>query len=68
MVVSPGFVADCLETLYELGEEGLEQFQQGGGQAENYRFVPCLNDNPTWLDTPADIVRQESINWLNPAL
>ncbi len=64
MVVSPGFVADCLETLYELGSEGREQFQAGGGQSENYRLVPCLNDAPLWLATLADIVRYESANWI----
>lgn len=66
MVVSPGFVADCLETVYELGREGLEQFQHGGGQPENYRFVPCLNDNSIWLDTLAEIARQESEGWIGP--
>jgi protoporphyrin/coproporphyrin ferrochelatase len=64
IVVSPGFVADCLETLYELGHEGLEQFQQRGGQAENYRLVPCLNDHSVWLDTLAEIVRHESASWI----
>ncbi len=64
MVVSPGFVADCLETLYELGPEGREQFQAGGGQAENYRLVPCLNEHPLWLDTLAEIVRHESASWV----
>ncbi|MBN1963371.1 MAG: ferrochelatase, partial [Anaerolineae bacterium] len=64
-VACPGFVADCLETLHELGIEGKEQFERGGGQAADYLLTPCLNDNPLWLDTMADIVRQESAGWLD---
>jgi ferrochelatase len=64
MVLCPGFVTDCLETAHELGIEGLEQFQHGGGRAENYRLVSCLNDNPIWLDAMADIVRQECAGWV----
>lgn len=62
-VASPGFVTDCLETLDELGHEGRETFVQGGGQAEGYHVVPCLNDDPAWLDAMAELVRRESAGW-----
>lgn len=63
LITSPGFVVDCLETLDELGNEGREQFEDGGGHAANYRLAPCVNDNPIWLDALADLVRRESAGW-----
>lgn len=62
-VVAAGFVADCLETLDELGNEGRAQFVEGGGKAENYYLCPCLNDYDGWLDTMSDITCQESMGW-----
>ncbi|MBE2253805.1 MAG: ferrochelatase [Myxococcus sp.] len=44
-VVTPGFVADCLETLEELGKAAVERFHQRGGQLT---VVRCLNDDPTF--------------------
>lgn len=64
LVFAPGFVADCLETLDELGNEGREEFVAGGGTADHYQLIPCLNDQPTWLEALADIVRQESLGWV----
>jgi len=43
-VVAPSFVADCLETLEELGVEGKKTFLSAGG--ENFSLVPCLNAAP----------------------
>jgi len=57
----PGFTADCLETLDEIGREGAEQFRSGGGEA--LHLVPCLNDHPTWLDAMAAIARTELMGW-----
>jgi protoporphyrin/coproporphyrin ferrochelatase len=68
LVFSPGFTADCLETLDELGNEGRDQFLEGGGKAENYRLAPCLNDHPTWLNTMTDIVRHEAQGWSETVL
>jgi ferrochelatase len=62
-VVAPGFTADCLETLDELGNEGLEQFEEAGG--EKYAVVPCLNDHPLWLDAMTEIITQELAGWLS---
>lgn len=61
VVVAPGFTADCLETLDELGREGNEIFRSCGG--EHLELVSCLNDHPRWLDTMASLVRRESSGW-----
>ena len=57
----PGFTADCLETLDEIGHEGARQFREGGGQT--LHLTPCLNSHPAWLGAMAAIVRQESAGW-----
>lgn len=50
-VVTPAFVADCLETLEEIAMEGKEEFLDAGG--ESFHHVPCLNDQDIWVDTMA---------------
>lgn len=55
VVLSPAFVSDCLETLEELGIRGREDFLAAGG--EEFRLVPCLNDNERWIDTLEKFVR-----------
>lgn len=47
-VVTPAFVADCLETLEEIAMEGEEQFKEAGGT--DYKHIPCMNDNEDWVD------------------
>ncbi len=61
-VAAPGFTADCLETLDELGNEGEEQFHEAGGK--RYSLIPCLNDHPAWLDGMTEILKQELGSWL----
>ena len=56
LVFSPAFVADCLETLIEIGEEYQEVFEEHGG--EKVELVPSLNDHPTWVTGLEDLVRQ----------
>ena len=46
-VVCPGFVADCLETLEEIGIEGRDTFLKAGGKA--FHAIPCLNEHPAWI-------------------
>ena len=46
LVMCPAFVADCIETLEEIGDRGREQFIEAGG--EELTLVPCLNDHPEW--------------------
>ncbi|MFD1259711.1 ferrochelatase [Entomomonas asaccharolytica] len=47
LVMSPAFVADCLETLEEIGIRGREQFLAAGGSS--FELIPCLNDTPSWV-------------------
>jgi ferrochelatase len=48
-VVTPAFVADCLETLEEIAMEANHQFKEHGG--ENFLAIPCLNDDDEWCAT-----------------
>jgi ferrochelatase len=61
-VALPGFTADCLETLDEIGNESREVFEGAGG--EHLRAIPCLNDHPRWIDAMEQIVRDEGQGWL----
>jgi ferrochelatase len=58
LVVSPAFVADCLETVIEIGEEYAELFKEHGG--EELRLVPSLNASPTWVKAVAGLIRASS--------
>ncbi|MCE9594151.1 MAG: ferrochelatase [Planctomycetes bacterium] len=57
LVIAPGFVSDCLETLEELGQRLAESFVEAGGQ--ELRVVPCLNDHPSAIKMLAALVRGE---------
>jgi len=48
-VVTPAFVADCLETLEEIAMEANHQFKEHGGK--NFLAIPCLNDDDEWCAT-----------------
>ena len=48
LVFSPAFVADCLETIYEIGTEYNDLFIKNGG--EKIQLVESLNDNPIWIE------------------
>ncbi|MEI7842979.1 MAG: ferrochelatase [Gallionellaceae bacterium] len=61
-VVCPGFVADCLETLEEIAQEGKEDFQHAGGGA--YHYIPCLNERPDWIAAMGDLVMANLQGWL----
>lgn len=56
LAFSPAFVADCLETLIEIGEEYNEIFQEHGG--EKVQLVPSSNDHPRFIDCLEDLVRK----------
>ena len=58
LVFSPAFVADCLETTVEVGEEYKEQFEELGG--EYWDLVPSLNSNDTWVECVKDLVESRS--------
>jgi ferrochelatase len=61
-VALPGFTADCLETVDEIGHESEEVFHEAGG--EKLRAMPCLNDHPKWIDAMEAIVREEATGWV----
>lgn len=63
VVFCPSFVADCLETLEEIGIRGRESFLGNGG--ESLSLVPSLNDHPTWVEVVADLVTGFSIREQN---
>jgi ferrochelatase len=61
-VVCPGFVADCLETLEEIAQEGKEDFQHAGGG--EFHYIPCLNDRNDWILALTDLVMENLHGWL----
>jgi len=54
LVFSPAFVADCLETLYEITVEYHEEFRALGG--EHVQLVESLNDNPKFIEALVNMV------------
>ncbi|MBK1791390.1 ferrochelatase [Persicirhabdus sediminis] len=46
-VICPAFVADCLETLEEIGMRGKEDFIAAGG--DSLELIPCVNEHPSWI-------------------
>ncbi|KVV13538.1 ferrochelatase [Flavobacterium sp. TMP13] len=54
-VVTPAFVADCLETLEEIAMEASHEFKVHGGK--EFLAIPCLNDSDDWCATVS--------NWIN---
>lgn len=56
LVFSPAFVADCLETVIEIGEEYQELFVENGG--EKIQLVPSSNDHDRFIDGLEEIIRE----------
>ena len=54
LIFSPAFVADCLETLYEIRTEYLELFKEHGG--ESITLVESLNSEDRWVEAVVDLV------------
>jgi len=61
-VVTPGFSADCLETLEEIAQENAEIFKHNGG--EQFAFIPCLNDSEAGMDVIRRLVLRELQGWI----
>ena len=61
-VVTPGFSADCLETLEEIAQENAEIFQHAGG--EQFTAIPCLNDSDEGMDVIRQLVLRELQGWI----
>jgi len=53
-VICPGFPADCLETIEEIGMENRDIFLEAGGKT--YRYIPALNDDKAHIQALSQIV------------
>lgn len=60
-VITPGFVADCLETLEEIGMECRDDFLAAGGRV--FHRLPCLNESPAFIHALADLVQAHTVGW-----
>jgi protoporphyrin/coproporphyrin ferrochelatase len=60
-VVTPGFSADCLETLEEIGVENAKYFHEAGG--ERFAALPCLNDSAEGMAVIEAVARRELKGW-----
>ena len=60
-VLTPGFAADCLETLEEIGVENAEYFHEAGG--EKFAALPCLNDSDEGMGVLEAVARRELAGW-----
>src|SRR5262245_3174345 len=61
-IVTPGFAADCLETLEEVAEENKEFFLDHGGK--NFTFIPCLNDSDVGVRVLLHVIERELKGWI----
>jgi ferrochelatase len=61
-IAAPGFSADCIETLEELGIRGRETFVRAGG--ESFALLDCLNDSSEGMDMITELICRELAGWL----
>lgn len=61
-IITPGFSADCLETLEEIGVENRDIFLEHGG--EQFAAIPCLNASPEGMDVINTLVKRELRGWI----
>jgi len=61
-VITPGFAADCLETLEEIAVENAEYFHEAGG--EKFAAIPCLNDSEEGIAVLEAVARRELAGWI----
>lgn len=57
----PGFAADCLETIEEIGEENREYFIEAGGA--DYQYISALNDRPAHISALYQLIKQNLQGW-----
>jgi len=62
LILTPGFMADCLETKEEIAIEAEEIFLHAGG--ERFAAAPCLNDAPESIEFLERFLTQELGGWL----
>ena len=60
-VAAPGFSADCIETLEELGIRGRRQFKRAGG--EQFALLDCLNDSSESIAMLERLIERELAGW-----
>jgi ferrochelatase len=60
-VVTPGFAADCLETLEEIAVENAHIFKSNGG--ESFAAIPCLNDSEEGMRVIRELTLRELKGW-----
>lgn len=60
-ILTPGFAADCLETLEEIAGENREIFLEHGG--EHFAFIPCLNDSEGGIRVLLHLIERELKGW-----
>ncbi len=60
-VISPGFSADCLETLEEIDMRYRDLFLDAGGEA--FHYIPALNDQPAHIRALADLLSTQLGEW-----
>ncbi len=61
-VVTPGFAADCIETLEEIGMQNADAFRAHGGT--DFAALPCLNDSDEGMVLIERLVRRELRGWV----
>lgn len=64
-LVMPAFMADCIETLDEIGNELREKFMEAGG--EKFFAIPCINDDDAAVDALEALARNELAGWIATA-
>lgn len=62
-VLSPGFSADCLETLEEIAIRGQESFRHAGGT--NFAYLPCLNASTAGIAMLRMLIARELAGWVD---
>ncbi|KKO48077.1 ferrochelatase [Arsukibacterium sp. MJ3] len=60
-VFCPGFAADCLETIEEIGEENREYFMHAGG--EQYQYITALNNRPQHINALYQLIKDNLQGW-----
>jgi protoporphyrin/coproporphyrin ferrochelatase len=62
VVLTPGFSADCLETLEEIAVENAHVFKRAGGK--NFAAIPCLNDSEAGMLMVWQLAMRELKGWV----
>jgi len=62
LAFTPSFVADCLETTVEVGEEYAEVFEENGG--EHLQLAESLNVHPLWVEAVSDMIEERCASFV----